>query len=265
MATRITNLRLDQAVDFKPFYKALDNLYNSLGRGKIKDKDLLEITDVVAGRILGQAANNTGVSGPKGKFSKSLRVGATHIKRKWTWPKPISRGKNKGKVKPVYPSAVKSIKYNRKVYTYSAWVTGTMYFQKSFYGGLIPIVEAGLEKGKRRALRRLGSGKASWYKIAKDNKLPVSSFQDKGQLGLALRSVTSRYRSSISSKKNKCKNRTGLEFTNSTNNSLNVHTKGLDAFRAALRGQSKAIQIIVRKGYINSVKDAFKHLRHTVK
>lgn len=263
-AVRLKGVQLDKGVDFKPFHKALANLKKQLSP-KVNDKQMLELTRVIAGRILGQAANNTGVTTKKGKFSKSLGSGRAHIKKKYTWPKPATRGKNKGRVKPVYPSAVKSIKYNGQVYTFSAWATGTMYFRKSFYGKIIPTVQKGLTKAKNRALRRLGSGKAAWYSIAKTHKLPTSSFKDKGQLGIALRAVTGRYKNAIKSKQINASGRTGIEFTNSVFNSLNPHTRGLDAFRRSVKGQSSAVNVLIRKGYITSLKKAFSHLKHTAK
>jgi len=253
----------DAKIDFKPFYKALENLKKQLSP-KVTDKDMLEVTRVIAGRILGQTANGTGVSTPKGKFSSSLRTGRTHIKRKYKWPAPATRGKNKGKIPPVNPSVVKSIKYNRKVYTYSGWVTGRIYANRT-RNGIRSIVQKGLTKAKNRALKRLGSGKAAWYAIAKAHRLPVSSFKDKGQLGIALRAVTGRYKNAIKSRQINASGRTGIEFTNSVFNSLNPHTRGLDAFRKSIKGQSKQVAVLVRKGYITNLKTAFAHLKHTAK
>ena len=263
-AVRLQAIQLDKGVNFKPFYKAMEKLKKQLSP-KVNDKQMLDLTRLVAGRILGQAANNTGVTTKRGKFSKSLGTGRAHIKKKYTWPKPATRGKNKGMVKPVYESAVKSIKYNGKVYTFSAWATGTMYFRKSFYGKIIPVVEKGLTKAKNRALKRLGSGKAAWYSIAKTHKLPVSSFKDKGQLGIALRAVTGRYKNAIKSKEINRSGRVGIEFTNAVFNSINPHTRGLDAFRKSVKGQSSAVNVLIRKGYITSIKKAFSHLKHTAK
>ena len=253
----------DAQVDFKPFFKALNNLKKQLSP-KVNDKQMLEITRVIAGRVLGQAANKTGVTNRRGKFSTSLGSGRAHIKRKYKWPAPATRGKNKGKIPPLNPSVVKSIKYNRKVYTYSGWVTGRIYADRT-RNGIRSIVQKGLTKAKNRALKRLVSGKAAWYSIAKANRLPLQSFKDKGQLGVALRAVTGRYKNAIKSKQVNANGRVGIEFKNSVINSVNPHTRGVDAFKKAIKGQSKQVNVLIKKGYITSLSKAFQHLKHTAK
>ena len=56
-----------------------------------------------------------------------------------------------------------------------------------------------------------------------------------------------------------------LNLKNSVINSVNPHTRGVDAFKKAIKGQSKQVNVLIKKGYITSLSKAFQHLKHTAK
>ena len=210
-----------------------------------------KIVNILAMKVLARTANDMGVTQPKGKFSKKISVGKSHIRRRYTWNRPTGRGKNAGKQPNQYKFVARAIKVNGRKFTINKF---------EFYsrGGAVTQVQNRLAEIRKRAMARVGSGKAAFFHLAKTAKLEGATtrdFKDRGDLATALISCGMTYKSaSISSKVARGAEYT-LKFHSTAHNALNPGVKGKKVFQTKVNGIKREFGVLVRKGYIKSLDD----------
>ena len=236
------NVRLDTG----PFEDMVDSIKQNFGRGHPAKME--KIVKLMAGTVLGRTANDIGVAQPKGKFSKKISVGKKHLEKRYTWKRPATRGRTAGIPPGQYAHVAKSIKVGGRKFSLRSYV----FYERQ---GSISLVTSALANIRREAVKRVGSGKAAFYKIAKDLRVPTNRFKDKSALIEALNACGSAYKRVSVGKEHEKSAEYQLEICSSASNALNPSVKGRKEFQKKINGIKNEYRTLVRKGYINTIDD----------
>jgi hypothetical protein len=235
-------------IDDRPFQKMVKKMIADFGP---QPEAVEKIVNVLAMKVLARTANDVGVAQPKGKFSKKMSVGKSHIRRRYTWNRPTGRGKNAGKQPNQYAHVARAIKVNGRKFTINK-------FEHYSRNGAVTQVESRLAEIRKRAMARVGSGKAAFYHLAKTAKLTGATtrdFKDRGDLEDALKSCGMTYTAASRSSKVARGAEYTLKFTSSAHNALNPSVRGKKVFQTKVNGMKREFGVLVRKGYIKSLDD----------
>lgn len=241
-------------MDTAGFDKMKDRLNDKFG-GKDQPEKVKKVVTEMAAIILGRTSQDLGVPAPKGKFSKSINAGRSHIRRRYTWNNPpvYTRGANAGMVKPHYAHVVKSIKIGNRKFKLKSYIN---YVRR----GSTTLVQNKLTQIRTEAMARVASGKAIWYKMAKQAGLKTSGlrgghFKDRADLIKAMRSAGATYRMSGKGEQVIKNGEHYVHIDTKTHNSLNPKVRGEATFRKKIKGASNEFNMLAKKGYISSIDD----------
>ena len=215
-------------------------------------KEMEKITNLMAAKALARTSNKLGVAYKKKKFSSSIRSGQNQMKRRYTWKRPTTRGKNSGKAPAQNEGVANSIKIGGRQYT---WRKYMWYIRK----GSITMVENRLEEIRAKAIKTVGSSKASFYLIAKSLKLPLGDFKERGLLEAAASAAGRNFKGASKGRKDSAGADYVLEIKTNAHNTLNPKVRGMGEFQKSINGFQREFGVLVRKGYIKSLDDIAEH------
>lgn len=241
-------------------FDKMSRTYTFLGGGGSAeaDKNAEESVKTSAALVLGRTARDVGVTLPKGQFSSAISKGESHVKKRYTWKRPSTRGRYAGKQPKDYQYVAEAIRINGRKFK-------RLNFQTFARQGAVTLVENKLTQIREKAGARVSSGKAAFYLAAVLLKLPTSGlkaglFKDKPKLKRALRSMGGSYRRLIKGEEVKKRSFKGYKVTFKNNNALNPHVRGIKIFGARTKGIMREMGTLMRKGYVKDLKsfgDAF--------
>lgn len=243
-------------IDTEPFEKMVKAIDRDFAKGHPKEMEKLIKT--LVGTVLGRTANDLGVASPKGKFSKKISVGKKHLTKRYTWKRPASRGRAAGVPPGQYKDVAKSIRINGRKFSLRSYI----FYERQ---GSISLVTSALARIRAEAVKRVGSGKAAFYKIAKDLKLPTNRFRDKSELISALNACGQEYKRVSSGKEVERGFDYTVEIKSTARNALNPTVKGKAEFQKKINGIQREFGTLVRKGYIKSLDDIVKRYGADIK
>lgn len=143
-------------IDDRPFRKMVEKMVKEFSP---QPEKVEKIVNLLVMKALARTANDVGVAQPKGKFSKKISVGKSHLRRRYTWKRPTTRGRNRGRQPNQYQHVAKSTKVNGRKFSLGA-------FERYQRTGAITSVLARLAEIRKRAMDRAGSSKAAFYQLA---------------------------------------------------------------------------------------------------
>jgi hypothetical protein len=234
--------------------------YTFLGGGSSADadKNAEKAVKTSAALVLGRTSRDVGVTLPKGTFSAAISKGESHVKRRYTWKRPSTRGRYAGQQPKSYQYVAEAIRINGRKFK-------RLNFQTFARQGAVTLVENKLTQIREKAGARVSSGKAAFYLAAVLLKLPTSGlkgglFKDKPKLKRSLRSMGGSYRRLIKGEIVKKSDFKGYKVTFKNDNALNPHVRGIKIFGARTKGIMREMGTLMRKGYVTDLKsfaDAF--------